>query len=430
MKKLFIAVIIILTATLLIAPKFIGSTVEQERGQILTQLNKTAGIHITTISYEDHWFGADVSSLLTVNLEEEGLSELTLQLEEELSFGPIISNQQGLFWGLGYSVLSFKITSTDIDTEVIELINEKIHLSALLDFDSNVTTFISTDEFSYEDQGSSIVSLPSTANFTLLDNKKIKGSFSWGGLELNELGDRFIVGKIAMSTEQEVVSGDYFKGTAILIGDAKVTIEKINMFEQEKHSFSLNYTELASTVSINNDALELNIKYHAKDLSASGQYYEKPSLAVELSNVDLNALKELNSTMANLSSPVASNDNTEELLQVLSKVTAKLLAKDPTLKVTDLSVVSEYGKISTIMNFMINKDLIDTNNLQPMSFILALEAEATGKAPIGFLTKLGVLPMIDGFVQQGYLTKQENDISFDAKYQRNELTLNNKPFQL
>lgn len=429
MKKIFIAVIVILAALMLIAPKFIGSTVAQEREQILAELNKTDGISITTTEYTSSWFGAKVNSELTVNLEEEGLAELTLALDEDITFGPVVITDQGWFLALGYSQLSFSLSSADVDNEILTLINEKIHLGALLDFNSDVTTFINTDKFSYEDQGNSIVSAPSAAQFSLIDNKKIKGNFSWGGLELDELGERFVIGKVAMSTEQQVVSGDYLKGTAILKGDTKVTVEKMNMYSQDNHIFSLNDTELTSEVSVDNDLLALNLKYHAKDVSASGQFYEKPSMEVELANVDINAIQELKTAMANLSASEPNNTNSEEILTVLSGVVEKILAKDPTLKVTDLSVVAEEGKVATAVNLAINKDLIDINNLNSMSFIMALEGDATGKAPLGLLTKFGVSPMVDAFVQQGYLTKQDNDISFAAKYIQNELTLNGKPFQ-
>jgi len=38
--------------------------------------------------------------------------------------------------------------------------------------------------------------------------------------------------------------------------------------------------------------------------------------------------------------------------------------------------------------------------------------------------------MVDNFVEQGYLTKQDNNISFEAKYLENQLTVNGKAFQL
>lgn len=429
MKKLIMTVVVIMAALLLVAPKLIGSTVQQERENVLVEINKTDGITLVTNEYTGGWFGADISSSLVVQLEEDGISELTLVLEEEVSFGPILFTNQGWQLGLGYSELKFKLSSVDVDSEIMALINEKIHLGALLGLNNNVTTFINTDEFSYEDQGNEIKSAPSSAKFSFIDNKKINGEFSWGGLELNELGERFVIGKVAMSTEQEVVSGDYFEGTAILSGDANISVEKINLFSQDNHVFSLNYTELTSAVSVEKDLLALNVKYHAKDVSASGQYFEKPSLEVELANVDVNALQELNTTLADLSSNQATPPNSDEILQILSDIAEKILVKNPTLKVTNLSVVAAEGEISTAMNLNLNKDLFDVNNLDSMSFFKALEADATGKAPIGFLAKFGVSPMVDGFVQQGYLTKQDNDISFDAKYIKSQLTLNGKAFQ-
>ncbi|KGJ91639.1 YdgA family protein [Colwellia psychrerythraea] len=429
MKKISIALTLIF-AVLLIAPKFIGSVVESEREKVLAELNETDGISLTTSTYNNGWFGATVSSELTVDLEDDGLADITLQLKENLSFGPIIITEQAWHLGLGYSAMTFNFSAADVDEKIIKLINEKLHLGVLLSFNKDVTTFINAEEMSYEDGEGAIVSAPATAQFTLINNEHISGDFSWGGLELKDKNQRFVIGNVAMSTVQKVVSGDYLQGTAILTGDATFNVEKIDMYEQKNHIFSLTDAGLSSVVSLDNDLLALAIKYHAKEISASGQSFEQPNLEVVIANVDVNALQELNDTMASLSTGVAGQDDSAELLAALSAVAEKVLAKDPTLKVTDLSVVTEQGKIASEFNLNINKDLFDVNNINSMAMIMALEADAKGKAPMAFLAKLGVAPMVDNFVTQGYLTKQDDEVSFEAKYVQSQLTINGKAFQL
>ncbi|PKI13199.1 YdgA family protein [Colwellia sp. 12G3] len=429
MKNLSVAVVLIL-ASLLIAPKFIGAMVEDEREKVLTELNETDGISLTTSQYNSGWFGADVTSELTIELEEDGLADITLLLEEDLSFGPIIITDQGWHLALGYSTIKFKLSAIEVDEKIIDLINEKLHLGALLSFNKEVTTFIKTDEMRYKDGETSIVSAPASAEFTLINNEYIIGGFTWGGLEFEELGERFIIGNVAMSTEQQVVSGDYLKGTAILTGDATFNVANIDLYSQSNHVFSLNDAGLTTVVSLDNDLLALTLKYHAQGVSSSGQSFEKPNLEVVLANIDIHALQELNTAIASLPSNDSGEDDSAEVLKVLSVVAEKMLAKDPVLKVTDLSVITEEGKIASEFTLNINKDLFDVNNVNTMALIMALEADAKGNAPMAFLTKLGVAPMVDNFVEQGYLNKQDNKISFEAKYVQSQLTVNGKAFQL
>lgn len=429
MKKLFIAVSLVL-ATLLIAPKFIGTIVEEEREKMLVELNAIEGISLTTSQYNSGWFGAQVSSELSLSLEEDGFADVTLLLEEDLSFGPVIITKQAWHLGLGYSAVKFKFSAAELDEKIIKLINDNMHLGALLRFNKDVTTFIHTDEMSYEEGSSAIVAKAAAAQFTLVNNEKISGDFSWGGLEVKDAAERLVIGSVTMSTEQTVVSGDYLQGTAILTGDATFNVANIDIYEQGSHVFSLSDAGLKTDVSLDKELLALTLQYYAKEISASGQSFTKPNLEIVLANIDIKALQELNDTMASLSTGLAGQDNSEELLAALSAVADKVLAKDPSLKVTDLSVVTEQGKIASEFNFSINKDLFDMNNLDSMSLIMALEADAKGKAPLAYLTHLGMAPMVDNFVEQGYLTKQENDISFEAKYVQSQLTINGKAFAL
>ncbi|MCJ8297133.1 MAG: YdgA family protein, partial [Colwellia sp.] len=347
-------------------------------------------------------------------------------------FGPVIITEQDWHLGLGYSAIKFKLSAAEVDDEIINLINEKLHLGALLSFNKDVTTFIKTDEMSYQDGETIIVSAPAEAEFSLINNETIIGDFSWGGLEVKGEGERFVIGTVAMSTEQQVVSGDYLQGTAILTGDATFNVTNIDMYSQKIHVFSLSEAGLTSVVSLDDELLALKLKYHAKEVSASGQNFEQPNLEVVLANIDINALQELNKLSAKLSIDVAGQDYSAELLAALSAVADQILAKEPKLTVTDLSVVTEQGKIASEFALNINKDLFDFNsvNSNSMALIMALEADAKGSAPMEFLTQFGMAPMVDDFVAQGYLTKQDNDVSFVAKYVESQLTINGKAFQL
>lgn len=429
MKKLYIAMVLLL-ASLLIAPKFIGSVVETERERIVGKLNETDGFSLTTSEYHSGWFGADVVSEMTIVVDDKSIADVTVILEESLSFGPVIITEQSWHLALGYSSVKFKFSALDVDEDIVEIINEKLHVGGLLGFNKAVTTFIDTDKISYQDIDGLIVSEPASMQFSLSHNEDISGNFSWGGLEVNGQDERLVIGAVGMSTKQKVVSGDYLAGTAILTGDALFKVAGLNVYNENSKVFSVDQAVLTSEVSLDNDLLALALNYQANEISASGQYFTEPKVAIVLANIDVDALQELNTAMANLSRSASGEYDSEESLNVLTGLTEKILAKDPSLKITDLSVVTEQGKVETEFNFNINKHLFDGANLNSLALISALEADAKGKAPMEFLSKLGLAPMIDNFVEQGYVNRQNNEITVEAKYVQSQLTMNGKAFQL
>lgn len=427
MKKLLVALVVIVTIVV-VTPKIIGSVVEQEREKAILDINNAEGFTFETLDYQSSWFGADVTSSLTIAAVGDSVVDINITFQETLSFGPVILTDNGWHFGLAYSDVNINSISEGIDEEVLNKVNDKTHLGGLLGFNKSVTTFIEVEAFSHKVDGNAIISGPASANFTVVNNDYIKGAFSWQGFEFNESGQRFVMNELAMATEQKVISGDYLAGTAILTGDSSVSVGKVDIYDEGVHAFSLADSKFSSVVSLDNDMLEIELKYHAAEVGASGQNFTKPNLDIIISNVDLKALQELNASLANL--PDNTKDNPEELLKLLSGIIEKAVAKDPALTIADLSVVTDEGKIESNWNVTLNKDLLDLQHLNSMSFIMALEADAKGKVPVSFLTKFGVEPMANNFVEQGYLTKQGDDISFDAKYTQAALTLNGKAFQM
>ncbi len=424
----------LILAILLVAPKFIGGVLQQEREDVLVELNQIEGITLTTNEYKPRWFGADVISKLTFTHKKTGLKNVSLVVEEELSFGPVIvTTDQGWHLGLGYSEVNFKFSSADIDEEVITIINEKIQLGALLNFSSDVITFINIDEFSHQHRDERIASAPITAQFTFVNDKHVIGDFSWEGFEyFNQSGERTVMSNLAIVSDQQVVSGDYLQGTAIVTGELSIKVGSFDMYDTPgevysltdegltyatvaEHNFSLSDAGLTTVISLDNDLLSFTLKHHAKNINVLEQNLDNTNLEVELANVDLYALQELKTALVNSSMPPVTN-----LLDIVDA--------QPTLKVSDLSLVTKEGKVVTELNVSFNRDLIDFNNFSSMALLTGLEANAKGQAPLAYLAKIGAAAMVDNLVEQGYLTKQDNDIIFIAEYEENQLMLNGKVF--
>jgi len=427
MKKLLIVLLAVITIAV-VSPKFIGSIVADERQNIIHQLNEAEGITVTSKSYSTNWFGADSVSEITLQLAQEGLGDITIIVNEQLSFGPIIFTENDWYLALGHSDISFNSPSGLVDDEIITFINEKVHVSATLSFSDKLTTRISTDEVNFEDGDTQFIAQPSAGQFSLINKKDFVGELSWGGFELKSTDGRFVIGPVVMDTQQSIVSGNYLEGTAILSGDAKFLVDNINYSDvADNQVFDLEKLLFTTSVAIKNDLLVLSLAYGAEKIITAGQTFKQPNLDIVLADVDVTALQELNTLLASLPANVAEQPMSAEVTKEIAELADKFLAKDPSLKITDLSLVAEQGKIASDFNLTIDKTRFDSSNL--MSVMSAVNADATGNAPAEFFTQFGVRPMINAFVEQGYLIEKDKILSFVAKYSQAQLHVNGKAIQ-
>jgi hypothetical protein len=78
-----------------------------------------------------------------------------------------------------------------------------------------------------------------------------------------------------------------------------------------------------------------------------------------LHNLDLVALQSLNNTLTTVSEKLPERETNAILLKALSKVADRMLAKQPSLNITELSEVTEQGKVnSDFFSVLIKTDLI------------------------------------------------------------------------
>lgn len=427
MKKLLIVLLVII-AIVTVSPTFIGSIVADKRQSIISQLNETKGIEVSSKSYSAHWFGAQSSLEISLQLAQEGLGNITIVVDEQLSFGPVIITDDDWYLALGHSDISFNSPSGLVDDEIMTFINEKVHFSAMLTFDDNVVAHIKTDEVSFADGDTQFIAQPSAGQFSLINKKDFVGELNWGGFELKSTDGRFVIGPVLMDTQQSIVSGNYLEGTAILSGDAKFLVDNINFSDiTGSEVFTLQKLLFTTSVKIEDDLLVLSLACGAEEMVTAGQTFKQPNLDIVLADIDVNALQALNILLASLPTNIDEQPMSAEVSKAIAELADKFLAKDPSLKITDLSLVAEQGKIISNFNLQIDKTRFDSKNL--MSVMSALNADATGNAPADFFTQFGVTPMINTFVEQGYLIEKDKVLSFAAKYSQAQLQVNGKAIQ-
>jgi uncharacterized protein YdgA (DUF945 family) len=148
-----------------------------------------------------------------------------------------------------------------------------------------------------------------------------------------------------------------------------------------------------------------------------------------LHNLDLVALQSLNNTLTTVSEKLPERETNAILLKALSKVADRMLAKQPSLNITELSEVTEQGKVNSDFFFSVDKDRFDSANLNAMPLMMALDTQANAYILMALLAKQDVTATVDNFIKQGYLQKNDDTVIVAAEYKNSQLTLNGKYFQ-
>lgn len=427
MKKLFI-LIALLSGMFLISPKFIGGIVETEYQSALNKLNENPAITIKSTVFNRQWYQGQVVTEMTVLLQNEKINELNIVINDDISFGPIIFTDGGMKFGLSFSKSNINFIDSFVGEEVEDFIQNNIHLSALLTFDKNIITHIIIDEVRKEVDGNNLVSEKAVGKFVLENENRLYGDFNWDGLSAKTKENNVIIEAVKFSLDQRLHSGSYYQGNAISTGNVDFSISAIQTKDATGDAaFSLANLIMNAKSSVTNDLMKVKMNYRIDQLASAGHEVKKANLDVVLNGLNIVVMQEINALLTRLS-----NSNEEvfsaENIKQLSAITAKLLADDPTINIEDFSVETPEGKIESVMKVSADKKIFDTANF--MSIIPAINAMAKGKAPLMFFTKLGLAPMIEYYVEQGFIIKKDENISFNANFIEGQLSLNGNVISL
>lgn len=421
MKKVFIAIIIIIVVVLT-APKFIGSVVQTEYKSAFDKLNENPAITINSTAFTQNWFNGKSVTEMTIILESQEIDDITIVIEENLSFGPVIFTDEGVKFALNYSEADINFKDLIIDEEVSAFINDKLHLSSLLTYSKNVVTKIVIDEISKEVDGNNVVSAKAVGNFMVEDNKRFSGDFNWAGLTATTKDESFTISEVKLSVDQTLIAGDFYQGNAISTGDFDFSIASINGQDAAGNAVMTIDNLLVSGVSsVSNDLMKINMNYHADKLVSAGQQLENANITIVLDGFNINVMQEVNALMTAISGEGDAMFNPENMAKI-SVLIEKLLADNPVIEIKDFSVQTPEGKIESAMQVSVDKQLFDKANM--MSIMAAVQANAHGKAPMPFFTKLGLAAMVDMYVEQGFIIQKEQELSFKVNFAQGQLQVN------
>jgi len=421
MKKLFITIALLIIVSLT-TPKFIGSVVETEHQLAVAKIDKNPAITINSSTFTRNWFGGNAATEMTILLQDNDIDDITIIIEENLSFGPIMFTEHGLQLALSYSQANINFKGLIIDEEVESFINDKIHLTGLLTFSKDIVASIVIDEVSKEIDDNKILSAKALGNFTLENDNRLFGNFHWAGLTATTNDESFIVDEVNFSLDQTLIAGDFYQGSALSTGDFDFSISAIQAKDvMDKDVFTLDNLLVSAISSVQSNLMKVAMNYSAEKLTSAGQQLEKANLDIVFHRLNIEVMQDANTLMTELSAEgqeMFSPDN----MKKLSALAAKLLADDPLVEIKNLSVETPEGKIESALQVSVDNKLFDASNL--MSIMAAVKANAKGSAPMPFFTKLGLASMVDMYVQQGFILQKDDELSFKVNFAQGQLNVN------
>lgn len=426
MKNLF-TIIVLISAIALVSPKFIGGVVETEYKSALTQLNENPAITINSTTFNRGWYSGKVVTEMTVLIHHEEIEAINVVIEDDLSFGPVIFSDEGLKFALSYSKSKIDFTDLFIDEEIEDFIQNKIHLSVLLTFTKDIITHIRIDDVVKKVDGNKLISAKAEGKFVLENQTRLYGDFRWDGLSVTTKSEHFDIEGIQFSLDQRIQSGSYYQGNAIATGNVNLSISTIKANSPTGNNlFLLNNLRVNAISSVKNDLMDINMNYSADKLASAGQQLEHVNVDISLTRLDINVIQDMNTFLAGLSSD--DEALSAQNMKKIGALTTRLLANDPIFEIEDLSVETSQGKIQSAMKVTADKNVFDGNNV--MSIMAAINANASGKAPETFFDKLGLTPIVNYYIKQGFAIKKEGNISVQVNYTQGQLYINGNVFQL
>lgn len=411
-----------------IAPKIVGGMVEDEYDYIAKRLSDDPSIEIVERSFTNRWFnGESITELKFKGISAE-LDGFKFIVTEQLSYGPVIFNESGLTMALAHSNadVSFLLPSEHKLKEeeqktienLIKALNENLSITSVLSYAMNYNTHITLDEIPYEQNGNIVNIGKIDSEFTLIDKKKVIGSLNWDGINFSDEETTINIAPVTMTFDQEVINGDIYTVNSLMTGDFTLLFNKINASSiNGEEIFTLDHLSISANSEIKEELINIDIQYQVEAFKGMNQDLKDVNVDIAFNKLDSKTLLELNDVV----NKFEQNSSVFPVQKLIEKA-SELLINNPEVIIKDLSAITSSGLIKSDMKIAIDNTLYDVSN--PMSIIGALKANAKGNAPEAFFKQLGLEAMINMYVEHGFVVRKNDNLSFEALFNKGQLTVN------
>lgn len=423
MKKIVLLLVLVFGIGV-VGPKIIGGIVESEYENIAHKLSENPAIEITERSFVTNWFDGEAITKIKFKGNADELGNISLVIKEKLTFGPFALSDSGFYFGLAHSAAKLAIDAEIADEDVINKVNnllaQKLSINSVLTYSFNYDTTAVLDEILYEADGNKAVIGKLYSESTLTNGKSFNGFIHWDGLNVESADKKLLIGAAKVDFDQEAIGGDFYSNTALFTGDFLILLKAISVKDADNNSLiAVDDLSFSGTSHINENLMDAKINYRIGLFVGQGQSLKNMNLDISFNKFDSKTMSELNQIFAQ--AQVNPNDMAQFTPQLITKA-SELLKNNPEVSINDFSVETPDGAIKSDVQLTVDNSLYDPNS--PMSIIDALNVNAKGKAPLLYLTKMGLEGPINMYVEQGLLLLEEGKLSFSANFVKGQLTVN------
>ncbi len=431
MKKLLIAIVIIIAISFAVAPNFIGQRAETEFKQLYSQIESTGDFTISVTEYQRGWFSSTAVVQLELNMarfDPTTTESLVFKMHNDISHGPVLRDTREMELGLLDidSSVEFPEALLQEMPDFNESFNDLVTIKNRMYFDGTMFGLFELQEFKFSDPDVNLTISPAKFEATTSTAGNILTTGFWDGMSVSDNGTFGItMGKMGFDFDLTSISGNIYDPMAIYSGTTAMTIAEVRVTGQELPGMvKLENITLGSLSVAENDVMNINIDMGIAAIDAVGLNFTDFVLNQSFDSMHTASIQQMNAMFNN----DAVMQNIEQHMDELTQITMTMLANNPVYKIRELGVMTAQGAISSEMTASLDETLVDVTN--PESIALAAIVDASGYVPVAFLTSMGVMPMVQPFVDQGYITSDGENLNFEFSFKQGQMTLSGKPFPM
>ncbi|KGJ98080.1 YdgA family protein [Thalassotalea sp. ND16A] len=429
MKKRFIATAVV--AGLLVAPYFSGQLAETEMRNMVAKMQSIPGVSVSIENYHSGWFNSTADVVLNYSQEiDSQVAPLEMKIisKQSMQHGPILSQSNGLGFGLIDIAYDFDLTHNQ--GAAVEFTHnftkDKLESYMRIGYTGTMTSFVSLQPVQIMSADGNFDIKAFAFDSVFSRDGQLQFSGNWQGLDVTKLAEKVMsIGEMQFSADQQVVRGDIFSYNALALGDSNFYIKNIEMIgATAAESVTINDLTVLSTSHEENGFMYADVDINIDSINAIGQEFSKFAYQLSLNKLDLDVYQEFQNLMIQNNA----QQDPDMLMMQMQAMLPELLTSGPELKITKLGMQTAQGEIASQLNIRFDQSVLDVNN--PMTMFMALQADASGRAPIEFFNSIGMQQNIDQLLMQNMLVQDEEQVKFDFTFSDGQALLNGEPVPL
>jgi uncharacterized protein YdgA (DUF945 family) len=429
MKKIVI-IMLILAVVIGGAPYIVGSNVESQFRTQVNTINSNPSFTINISEYNKGWFTSTATLELDLTLPPEMaafVAKNQVKINQKIQHGPILWQGNGLGIGLMDAEVEIELPAElKQEMQKVAAFQEKLlTITSRTGFDLSTRTQIKLKPFSVNQDGTKLDVLPAQGEFYYTMEGKIEGAMNWQGMKAEKSETQaFTLGEINLDTKQQLVMGEMFKPSALFNGYANFSIAQLAVTsDNPAEAMAMTNLNLKATSKVETGLMKVSSDFSIEAIEAIQQRFEHIQFNLALNNLDTQVLQQMNQILSDNQSadPMA-------MAAQLQGVLPQLIAKGPELHITKLGMQTHAGLINTDMQLSFDQEVYDPAN--PMTMILALDADAQGFAPEAFFSGFGLDANINDMVANNFLKRDQSNLTFKFSFKQGQALLNGNPMPL